>query len=230
MILLSIEASTDTAVVGLLSAGQVRERRSEGARRHAEQLLDMIAALLDEAGIGRDRIDALAVGQGPGGFTGVRLALASVQGLALALDRPVIALSSLAILAQEAFMAGQGGAFAVAQDARMGEIYQGGFVAGPDGLVRACMDECLSAPEHAVWPERDDWVCIGSGWSAYDPRLMPPAQARAGAALIQPSARAQLALAAEAMAAGRILSADALQPSYLRDKVALTLAEQGRTG
>lgn len=228
MRILSIESSTDVAVIGLSCDGQVFERRSEGARRHAEQLLDLISQLLGEAGITRGDIDALAVGQGPGGFTGVRLALASAQGLALALDRPVIAVSSLAILAQDALMAGEGSAFAVAQDARMGEIYQGGFVGAADGLVLPCMDEQLVAPESASWPVRSDWTCVGSAWTALAERMQVPDGARRVARSAVPSAAAQLALAHRAAAEGRQLAPDQLEPSYLRDKVALTLVEQGK--
>src|SRR5688572_19871157 len=65
----------------------------------------MIEQVLAEAGLSRHAIDAIAVGRGPGAFTGVRLAISVAQGLALGLDRPVVPVSTLAALALEAWVA-----------------------------------------------------------------------------------------------------------------------------
>src|SRR3546814_9276810 len=85
-------------------------------------VLPMADELLAEAGIGRHALDAIAVGRGPGAFTGVRLGVSLAQGMALALDLPVITVSSLAALALEA-PEEEGTAILAVIDARMGEIY-----------------------------------------------------------------------------------------------------------
>jgi tRNA threonylcarbamoyladenosine biosynthesis protein TsaB len=91
----------------------------------------MAEELLSEAGIGYNQLNLIAFGRGPGSFTGVRIATACAQGMALGLDIPVLGISSLATLAQalreQAFQAG-GGIIHAALDARMGEIYYGRFL------------------------------------------------------------------------------------------------------
>src|SRR5690606_19631132 len=77
----------------------VHERFEIAPRRHAELALPWADALLAEAGIARSALDAIAIGRGPGAFTGVRLAIAIGQGIALALDRPIVPISTLAALA-----------------------------------------------------------------------------------------------------------------------------------
>ena len=99
MILLALETATEACSVALWIDGEVRERFEVAPRRHTELVLPWIDALLADAGLRKAQIDALACGRGPGAFTGVRLAVAMTQGLALALDRPVLGISTLAALA-----------------------------------------------------------------------------------------------------------------------------------
>ncbi|MBS0212635.1 MAG: tRNA (adenosine(37)-N6)-threonylcarbamoyltransferase complex dimerization subunit type 1 TsaB [Proteobacteria bacterium] len=99
MKLLAIETATEGCSVALWLDGQVRERYEIAPRRHAELVLPWADALLADAGIAKSQLDAIAVGRGPGAFTGVRLAIALAQGIALALDRPIMPISTLAALA-----------------------------------------------------------------------------------------------------------------------------------
>src|SRR3990167_2664697 len=115
MKILAIETSTEACSVAVWVAGEVRERHEIAPRRHTDLVLPWCDELLAEAGITRRQLDAIAVGRGPGAFTGVRLAIALVQGLALALDRPVLPVSTLAVLARQ----GQGDRILAAIDARM---------------------------------------------------------------------------------------------------------------
>ena len=137
MKLLAFETATEACSVALYLDGEVRERFEVAPRRHAELALPMAQALLDEAGIARAQLDAIAVGRGPGAFTGVRLAIALAQGIALALDRPVVPVSTLAVLAAGAPADGPARILA-AIDARMGEVYAGAF--GRQGAALVALD------------------------------------------------------------------------------------------
>ena len=148
MKLLAIETSTEACSVAVLADGQVFARHELAPRRHTQLVLPWADELLAEAGLRKSQLDAIAVGRGPGAFTGVRLAIALVQGLALALDRPVLPVSTLAVLA----MQGQGDDILAAIDARMGEVYLGEFARDADGLVTATGEEIICPPARAPLP------------------------------------------------------------------------------
>src|SRR5690606_19947043 len=99
MRLLAIETSTEACSVAVMVDGAVSERFEIAPRRHAELVLPWAETLLAEAGLRRADLDAIAVSRGPGAFTGVRLGISIAQGIALALDRPLVAVSTLAVLA-----------------------------------------------------------------------------------------------------------------------------------
>mgnify|MGYP006202151921 CR=1 FL=1 len=225
MKLLAIETSTEACSVAVWVDGTVHARHELAPRRHTQLVLPWAEQLLAEAGIARTQLDAIAVGRGPGAFTGVRLAIALVQGLALALDRPVLPVSTLAVLA----MQGQGENMLAAIDARMGEIYVGEFVRDGDGLVSAAGPEVLCAPSEAPLPGGPRFG-VGSGFAAGDGALVTRLGDRLSGfdagALPQASDLARLAV--RAWQRGEAIAADLLEPAYLRDKVALTLAEQGK--
>ena len=236
--LLAIETSTEACSVAVMVDGEVHERFEVAPRRHAELALPWAEALLAEAGIARGQLDAIAVGRGPGAFTGVRLGISIAQGIALALDRPVVPVSTLAVLA---FGAGvtepdEPQPVLAAIDARMGEVYIAPFLRDHDSLH-------LLAPERVVAPAaigREDfdgvapygsgsrWRAVGSGLRADDNRLMRTLAPRFSwtdeAAL--PHAADLALLAAAAFAGGEALPPEQVEPAYLRDRVALTLAEQ----
>jgi tRNA threonylcarbamoyladenosine biosynthesis protein TsaB len=227
MNLLALDTSTEACSAALVCDGALIERSELAPRRHAELILPMIDGLLAQAGISRRRLDGIAVGRGPGAFTGVRLAISIAQGLALGLDIPVVPVSSLAALALEA--PGQPGAAILAViDARMGEIYAGAFRRGTDGLVQPIGNETVGQARALVMPKSTQWEVVGSGWAAYaeaiTERLTGTAIFSDGARY--PQARAIARLAQPQFAAGHGVSPEYALPVYLRDKVALTLQEQ----
>ena len=224
--LLALETSTEACSAALLVDDAVIERCEIAPRRHAELILPMIESLLVEAGIGKRALDGIAVGRGPGAFTGVRLAISVAQGLALGLDRPVVPVSSLAALAQEA--PGDDAAILAVIDARMGEVYTGAFERGADGVLVPIADETVGPASRVTLPDRAAWNVVGSGWNAYHDALahVLPAPPRFADGGRHPQARAVARLAAPRFAAGNAVAAEAALPVYLRDKVALTLDEQ----
>ena len=96
MWVLALDTTTRAGSAALVRDDHVIvERRGDGTRTHAERLPCELEAVLSEAGVGLRDVDLFAVASGPGAFTGLRIGLAAVQGLALALDRPVAAVSAL---------------------------------------------------------------------------------------------------------------------------------------
>jgi tRNA threonylcarbamoyladenosine biosynthesis protein TsaB len=228
MNLLAIETATESCSAALLAGERLLARSELAPRRHAELLLPMCEELLAEAGLSRHALDAIAVGCGPGAFTGVRLAVSAAQGIALALDIPVVPVSSLAALALQA--PDDEAATLAVIDARMGEIYAGAFRRTQDGLVEPLGMETVGTAETLALPAASAWNVIGSGWASYRDALsarLPAAPCWADGERY-PQAVDVARLALPQARAGRGVPADQVLPVYLRDKVALTLEEQRR--
>ena len=223
MKLLAFETSTEACSVALWLDGALHERFELAPRRHAELALPWAEALLADAGIAKTQLDAIATARGPGAFTGVRLGVAIAQGIALALDRPVVPVSTLAALALPAARE----RILAAIDARMGEVYLAAFQREGAGL-RLLQPEAVARPETTGLPEGDGWHGVGTGFAAADGAL--PARLGARLASIDAGALPHAAdvarLAVAAFARGEAVAPERLEPAYLRDNVALTLAEQ----
>src|SRR5690606_23699752 len=99
MNILALDTATEMCSAAVLSAGKLFTREAELDRGHAEEILRMIDAVLAEAGLTHDKLDAVAFGRGPGAFTGVRLAASVAQGLSFAWSLPVVPISDLAAVA-----------------------------------------------------------------------------------------------------------------------------------
>ncbi|RDZ26942.1 tRNA (adenosine(37)-N6)-threonylcarbamoyltransferase complex dimerization subunit type 1 TsaB [Lysobacter silvisoli] len=232
MKLLALETATEACSVALWIDGELRQRYELAPRRHAELALPWAEALCAEAGIAKAQLDAIALGRGPGAFTGVRLAIAIGQGIALALDRPIVAVSTLAALALRATALPGGDAdgarVLAAIDARMGEVYTGAF-ALRGGDARALDAEAVLAPAAAALPDgADGWLGVGTGFAAADgalPQHLAGRFAALGAAAL-PQAADVARLAVAAYARGEALAPERVEPAYLRNNVALTIAEQ----
>jgi tRNA threonylcarbamoyladenosine biosynthesis protein TsaB len=229
MKLLAFETSTEALSVALSIDGQVSERFDLAPRKHAELALPWAEELLADAGVKRSQLDAIAVGCGPGAFTGVRLGIALAQGIALALDRPVVAVSTLAALAMRAETSDASTSRVLAAiDARMGEVYSAAFELR-DGDAHALSEERVSPPDSVVVPgEEGGWVGVGTGFGAAENALSQRLASRFVSidATQLPHAADVARLAAKAFARGEAVAAERIEPAYLRNNVALTLVEQ----
>lgn len=147
MIVLAVDTARDACQAALFdsASGRLVLRRVEMARGHAEALMPMIAEVVAESSLAVDRIDCFAATIGPGTFTGVRVGVAAVRGLALAAAKPAVGITTLEALAASARMAGVSGPLLVALDARRGEVYAQSF-AGDDSLL----SEPVAAPAAKV--------------------------------------------------------------------------------
>ena len=231
MNILAIETATDACSCALEFSGTIIARHAVEPRRHTELLLPMIDSVLAETGIGLGALDAIAFGRGPGSFTGLRIACSVAQGLGFGADCPLVAVSTLQVVAAGMHRSQGVPRVLVALDARMGEVYWGGFEW--DGVAMApAFDESVVSP-HAVHVPAggartgtDPWAGAGPGWCAYRTvldkrvadRLGRPPKAVDAARL--PEAIDMLAPARAACDAGLAVAPEDAAPVYLRGNVA----------
>lgn len=131
--LLAFDTATPQVTVALHDGDDVvAEVVSDRTMKHGEQLAPLISAVLEDAGVVRQDLTAIAVGAGPGPFTGLRVGLVTARTLGFALEIPVYAACTLDVLAVEAIASGIGGGFFVATDARRKEVYLASY--DPDGV------------------------------------------------------------------------------------------------
>lgn len=223
MNLLALDTATEACSAALSTRAGTHERWARAPRDHARLLMPMIDALLTEQGLELSDLDALAFGRGPGSFTGLRIATGVVQGLALSLDKPVAPVSVLAALALQAFRRTPSDRVCTALDARMDEVYWAVFSRGHDDYPVPEIAETVCAPEAVTLPEgASHWASVGSGWSAYGDRLERacgrPSSLHVNDAL--PHAQDIATLALSALERGEALTAEKVEPVYLRDRVA----------
>lgn len=219
MKILAIETATEACSVALDINDSCQQHFEIAPRRHTELVLPMIDKLLQEAGIETRDLDAIAFGQGPGAFTGVRVAIGVVQGLAFAHDTPVIPISTLNALAQS--YVDKHDQVAAAIDARMQEVYWGLYQKNELGLMQPVLDEVVCAPENIPAVMEDNWFGVGTGWGSYEDilsnRFKYPILDFDGEAL--PSAENIIALAKPAYLEGKTISVEEAMPVYLRNNV-----------
>jgi tRNA threonylcarbamoyladenosine biosynthesis protein TsaB len=206
----------------------------------SQHLLPWIIDLLKQEGMTLRDLDAIAVGIGPGAFTGVRLAVAVVQGLALATHIPVVPVASLDAIAASAIdhpliQAMEDGKhqFTVAIDARMGEVYWANYSIDQDlqlsgtsiALPERLDDIQLIKPEDIQMSLSE---CVfGSAVTQYPIHFeqhMPSSQLDGTLGV---SASGVLRCAKAMLTKGQLNTVDQLEPLYVRNKVALTSAERG---
>lgn len=221
MKLLTLDTSTDACSCALSVDGEIGEQSVIAPRQHTTLILPMIDQLLAEAGLKPTQLDGIAFGRGPGSFTGLRIACGITQGIAFAADIPVAPISSLATLAQAAYLDNGIEQVLAAIDARMNEIYFGRYHIDEKGIMQPVGAETVCTPLSIDLPTTAGWYGIGSGWVIYAQELTT----RLGDKILgyqgerYPQARAMVPLAQAAFAAGQIVSAENASPVYLRNRV-----------
>ena len=151
---LCLDTATPTARVAVLDGGgAVRFSAEATAERHSSHVLPLCAEALRAVGAAPADLAGIACGGGPGSFTGLRVGLSTVKGLALPTGVPLYVVSSLHALALDILAARDGGVTAVpCLDAGKGEIYVGAYVADADALVRETAADCrIAAGALAEW-------------------------------------------------------------------------------
>ena len=219
---LVLEASAAAASCALLENQKVLgEFFVNIPQTHSQTLLPMAQGLLDTCGVPAGAVDFFAVTHGPGSFTGLRIAMAAVKGLAMAAEKPCVGVSTLEALARN--LAGFAGSAAAVMDARCGQVYAGLFSLEEGEVRRVAEDTALSILElgkllHGL---KKPVFLVGDGAELCYNKLMETKSAGDRLRLAPPHLRYQRAAAvgAAALAAwicGEALDAGELVPAYLR--------------
>ena len=232
--LLAIDSSTEVLCLAACR-GQARQVwAGPGGAQASTQTLARAGQLLADLGIHWADLQAIGFGRGPGAFTGLRNACAVAQGLGFGLDRPLLPVDSLLIVAEawrvagaaEVTMSSEGADAAdlgVVVDARMGEVYAARYRWQAQGWIEQ-MGGGLWKPDDLQrhWAIEGPRQVVGKGLALLGAAASP----RERAIDDQARARALLSLAQEAWERGVRVPASEAVPLYLRDKVALTSAER----
>lgn len=215
--LLTIDTSTPAGSVAL-SRGEelIGEVLLNLRSTHSDRLLPAVQHLLRDAELQLEELDAFGVVLGPGSFTGLRVGIATVKGLALAVAKPVVGVSSLQTLAMQVPYPAY--PMSVWLDARKQEIYAGRYH-WEGGLPVAIDTERVAPPEVLLEEISDDMLFVGSGAVAYRSLIVRRLGSRAHFVpwpLQQPRASSAAALALVALRNQEIIPLEVLEPRYIR--------------
>jgi tRNA threonylcarbamoyladenosine biosynthesis protein TsaB len=214
---LGFDTATPETVVALAVDGrepdELRHTPGAGERPgHAAQLLPLAGALLERAGLGFGDLDRIGVGVGPGTFTGLRIGVATARALAQGSGAEVVAVSTLAALAEAS---GHDGPVLAVLDARRGEAFTAAYAGGVELLAPAAVRPDALAGLVLDRPEPPEtWLAVGDGAIAFRDKLEPAAVAvpADGNPCHRVSAVAICRLASRSVPVAR----DALVPEYVR--------------
>lgn len=217
--LLALDTSTEACSVALLREGSVLSRHSISQHDHTKRILPMIDAVLAESECVLSEVDGIAFSRGPGSFTGIRIGIGIAQGLALGADKPLIAVSTLEILAQGAYRVSGATDVIAAIDARMNEVYiaqyhykrlgQWNLIGKEDVVVPALVHEKITTNHNQTL------FSAGTGFEMY-PDLIPNI---CSSGIVLPEAQDMIPLAELAWHYHRLLQPDEVEPIYLRNQI-----------
>ena len=229
MQLLAIDTSSSVTVLGLQqgdtiidrdSINNTRPKEARSSRYHSRDILPIIQQMLLEAQLSLDDLDAIVFGQGPGSFTGLRIAAGVVQGLAYGLQLPVVPVSSMACLAQVAAREDFQCRVAVALQARLQEVYFGTYEFR-EGVACHLGPELVAEATQVPRQEEATWIGVGDGWDAHRDSLEQSLGIvlEEVSSLSVPTAKNLLTLGSQKFSRGETLSALEVTPRYLREPV-----------
>jgi len=208
--LIVLETSATACSVGLLCDGHVTQRITDIPRQHAQVLLSWVEELLKAKHISLQDCDAIAFSAGPGQFTGIRIGASAAQALAYALNKPVLVLDSLQVIAQSAHRLLGYTQVSIAMDAYRDEIYYAQYQYDEHTqLMRpSIMPSLRAAKEPAVLSINGEK--IGDAWKKYWDIEAP---------MVMPEAQDGCTLAGWMWQEGLVVAPEQAQPIYLRDEV-----------
>ncbi len=229
---LGLDTGTPVGSLGLVARGRVVAEASRTAGAHAALLPQIVEELMRSAALTMRDLDGIAVGIGPGSFTGLRVALSYAKGVAAALRCPIAGVPSLdamALCALESGAAAMGTSICPILDARRGEVYTALYRVVPDGLEKLSDD--LVAKLEWLIPRLPDNAVVAGDQRAADAESLIGAQGRRAAVLresaLPPRGRLIAALGALMLARGEADNPVTLEPLYVRSPEAALKADGG---
>lgn len=237
---LALDTSTDSMSVAVSVADRVWRFTGEGGAQSSSTLIAVIQDLMAQAQVRLSELTAIVWGQGPGSFTGLRTACSVAQGLGFGAGVPLLPVSTLWAVAEDARSSHQPSPASpwhvlALLDARMGELYAA-ELCWAQGRWSALGSERLMAPEQVApcWAEmltlnsvaNKPAHLVGNAFMTYSERMHLPATAVRQCITAAPTATALLRLAPALWAEGAAVTAEQALPRYVRDKVAQTTAER----
>ncbi|WP_428943213.1 tRNA (adenosine(37)-N6)-threonylcarbamoyltransferase complex dimerization subunit type 1 TsaB [Pantoea sp. FN060301] len=221
--ILAIDTATEACSVALLNENKVTAHFELCAREHTQRILPLVQEILSQGQLALTGLDALAFGQGPGSFTGVRIGIGIAQGLALGAGLPMIGVSTLKTMAEGAWRRDGATRVLAAIDARMGEVYWAEYQRDDQGVWQGEESEAVLKPEAAqarMAQLTGQWAMVGTGWKAW-PQLAEQSQLDLKPTDVTlPCAEDMLPLAVAALAEGKTVAVEHAEPTYLRNEVA----------
>ena len=216
--LLAIDASTEALSIALQYNGTIRTFFDVCPQQHSQKILPEINAILSECDCSLSKLDAIVFGQGPGSFTGVRISVSIAQGLAYSSSLPLVGVSTLRTMAQQAFSAGALESIA-GIDARMGEIYYGHFKVDKATNVVECTDkEIVCPPEQVIKMSHSSIEHVGTAWQTYE-NLAKENSFNVNNDILYPDAQYMIPIAEHELHLGNAVKAEHAKPQYVRDTV-----------
>lgn len=216
MKILALDAVTEACSAALWLDGETHQRYAVAPREHTRLILPMVDELLQEADLKLTDLDLIAFDHGPGSFTGIRVTMSVLQGLAFAARLPVLGISSLAALAQSAYRVHDAREVLSLIDARMNELYWG--VYRLQGELMQLQDEEGVAPLAAL-PACEKCQLIGTGVSAYTNDLRQAGYSGLIEDELLRYPRAEYLAELAAASADQAVAVESAEPVYLRNKV-----------
>jgi len=219
MKVLALETSTRVGSAAILEDEKLLYEIVHGGKEsHSRKILPSVRMILEAAGVALEEIDGFAVGIGPGSFTGLRIGLGAVKGLAFSFGRPLIGVSSLEALAMN--LRGSPYILCPMLDARKGEVYAALYRFGRNGHLVRLAKEAVLAPERLLKGMKSEKIVfLGDGALLYRELIMQTMKNRAifvQDLLSYPSAASVGLLALGRFKEGRFDDINALEPRYLR--------------
>lgn len=219
MNILAIDTSTEACSAALLrSDGQVFSEFQLTPRQHTRYLPRMMNSVLESAELSKQSLSHCAFANGPGAFTGIRIAAATIQGISMGLNLPIAQISTLATLAQTCFDRYEVDNVVVALDARMNEIYWARYRRDENQLAILDGSEKLSKINELAW-ESPPACGVGHGWSVL-PEIWAGNQETMIDTELLPEASSLLKLAMKAVTEDQLVYAEHVSINYLRNQVA----------
>ncbi|MDY2948004.1 MAG: tRNA (adenosine(37)-N6)-threonylcarbamoyltransferase complex dimerization subunit type 1 TsaB [Mannheimia varigena] len=217
--ILALDTATEACSVALLHNGLISTLDEISPRSHTQRILPMVDELLTQANIQIKDVNYLVFGRGPGSFTGVRVGVSVAQGLAMGANLPVVAVSNLKAMAEEAYQKLGAEKVIALIDARMNEVYFAQFERNGEQWNEAEAEQVCS-PEKAIsqFQVSENVVVVGTGWAAYS-QFFEQNLPLVVSDITLPSAEYMLSIAQEEITKGNVQSALEIEPVYLRNEV-----------